>query len=226
MLLQKGADINKIQRDGSTPLHAAAYFGHFLVVGLLLEYGVRIDIRNKWGSTALDESHSIEIESLITNASSDSIFTLKTTLMEKQLVSEMRPIEFKGQVIAKELIRHPNALDPKTSFGLDTILEKWELTWHGTQFKNLESILKDGLLPSGTREIKPPPGHFELGLNFCDVPNWAAAIFLSPSLQYSAHAAYYDRVTSNKEQWCVLIKTYCNPGSYRAYDPTVLRYFD
>ena len=226
MLLQKGADINKIQQDGSTPLHAAAYFGHSLVVGLLLEYGARIDITNKWGHTAFDEGRSVRIKSLVMNASLDLIFSLKTTLMEQQLVSEMRPIEFKGQVIAKELIRHPNALDRKTSFGLDTILEKWEMTWHGTRFKNLQSIMKHGLLPAGTGGIEPPPGHFKLGAFFCNIPNWAAAIFVSPSLTYSAHAAYSERVMSNKEQWCVLIKAYCKPESYKAYDLTVSRYLD
>ena len=74
MLLEKGAEINKIQRDGSTPLHAAAFFGQSLVVGLLLEYGAQTDIKNKWGQTALQEGHSTDITNLITNASSDLIF--------------------------------------------------------------------------------------------------------------------------------------------------------
>ena len=224
MLLKEGAEINKIQRDGSTPLHAAAFFGQPLVVGLLLQYGARTDIKNKWGQTALQESHSTDITNLIQNATSDFIFSLKTKLMAKQLVSEMRPIEFKGRVIAKELIRHPNTLDPKTRTKLNTILKTWEMTWHGTRFKNLESILANGLLPAGTRGIKPPHGHFKLGETFFGIPNWAAAIFLSPSILYSAHAAYSERVMSNKEQWCVLFKVYCLPESYKAYDPTVLRY--
>ena len=224
MLLQKGADINKIQRDGSTSLHAAAFYGQPLVVGLLLEYGARADIKNRWGQTALEESHSADITNLIQNASSDFIFSLKTKLTTKQLVSEMRPIEFKGKVIAKELIRHPNTLDPKTRRELNTILKSWEMTWHGTRFENIESILTHGLLPAGTRGIKPPANHFKLGETFFNIPNWAAAIFLSPSMLYSAHAAYSGRVMSNKEQWCILFKVYCNPGSYKAYDPTVLRY--
>ena len=226
MLLQEGADINKIQRDGSTPLHAAAFFGQSLVVGLLLEYGARADIKNNWGQTALEESHSTYITNLIQNASSDLIFSLKTKLMAKQIVSEMRLIEFKDrdgidQVIAKELIRHPNAFDPKTRRELNTILKSWEMTWHGTHYANLESILEHGLLPAGTGGIKPPPGHFKLDETWFGVGNWAAAIFLSPSILYAAHAVYSERVLSNRENWCVVVKAYCRPGSYKAYDPTV-----
>ena len=225
MLLQKGADINKVQRDGSTPLHGAAYFGHFLVVGLLLEYGAQTKLTNTWGQTALQESKSPDIEELIKNASSDYIFSLKTEMSEKKIVSEMRPIEFKGQHIAKELIRHPDLFDSKTRAEMDTIFENWEMGWHGTNIKNVESILKQGLLPSGTNGIKPPPGHFRLDTKWFDVENWAAAIFLSPSVLYAGHAAYSERVMSNNQQWCVLIKAYCPPGSYKAYNPTVLRYF-
>ena len=205
MLLQEGADINKIQRDGSTALHVAAFYGHLHVVRLLLEYGARTDIKNNWQETALGESNSTEITNLIKDASSDFIFSAKTTFKEKQLVSGMRPIEFKGQLIAKELIRHPSRFDEKT------------------KFKHLEAILIQGLLPAGTGDIKPPPGHFRLGKTFSDIPNWAAAIFVSPSIMYSAHKAYSERVTSANENWCVLIKAYCRPESYKAYDPTVLR---
>jgi hypothetical protein len=98
------------------------------------------------------------------------------------------------------------------------------MTWHGTKSKNIESILTNGLLPAGTGGIKPPDNHFKLGEAFFGVENWAAAIFLSPSLLYSAHAAYSERVMSKKESWSILFKVYCNPTSYKAYDPTVLRY--
>ena len=53
LLLQNGASVNEVQKDGSTPLHGAAYFGHALVVGLLLQHGATSDIKNNWGNSAL-----------------------------------------------------------------------------------------------------------------------------------------------------------------------------
>lgn len=47
-LLEKDASVDEPQRDGSTPLHAVAYFGHERVIKLLLQYGARTDIVNKW----------------------------------------------------------------------------------------------------------------------------------------------------------------------------------
>lgn len=224
MLLNEGAEINKIQRDGSTSLHVASYYGHSLIVGLLLEYGARTDIKNRWGNTALVESSLDSVKSLIKNASTDVIFSLKTDFMRKNLVSRMRPIEFKDKVIAKELIRDKRLLDEWTRSLLPSIVKNWDLVWHGTEFKNLESIMKHGLLPAGTNGVKPPSGHIQLGKDFLGIKNWAAAIFVSPSILYSAHAAYSERIMSKNEQWSVLLKVYCRPDSYKAYDPTVLRY--
>lgn len=224
MLLQKGSPVNQVQRDGSTPLHGAAYYNHTLVVGLLLEYGAKIDIKNRWGHTALQETGSTEIQSLIQTASSDRILSLEAMLKEKRLVASVRPIEFNGKVIAKELLRDPRTLDRRTREKWNTILRTWKLTWHGTKYSNLPSIIKKGLIPSGTDGIKPPAGHFKLGQEYQGLRNWAAAIFLSPSLFYSAHEAYSERVLSKREQWCVLVKVYCNPGCYTSHDPTVFEY--
>ena len=111
MLLQKGASVDEAQRDGSTPLHAAAYFGHAQVVRLLLQYGARTNLRNNWGNASLDESATSEIRRLIENASIDQISSLAADLREKQLVLNVRVIEYRGEVIARELIRDPRALD-------------------------------------------------------------------------------------------------------------------
>lgn len=48
-----GADINARNKDGMTPLHAAAWTGQKEAVGLLIEKGTDIDAKNNEGLTAL-----------------------------------------------------------------------------------------------------------------------------------------------------------------------------
>ena len=226
MLLENGADNNKIQKDGSTPLHAAAYFGHPLVVELLLQYGARTDIKNSWGKTALVESTTTEIRNMIENPPPDLINSLAGIMKERKLVSEFKGYRTKPseQMYAIELIRHPNVYDAETRAKLPEYMRSWKLTWHGTRYKNLESIMEHGLLPSGSKGIKPPPGHFALGKKYQGITNWAAAIFVSPSIWYAADSAYAEKVKSQGDEWCVLIKAFCKPDSYGRYDPTVFRY--
>ena len=221
LLLEKGAPIDKCQVNGSTPLHAASYFGHTLIVGLLLECGAKTDIKNKFGHTAQEESASGEIRSLIENSSSDVISSLVAELREMKLVRSVQLKEFQGEVIAREMVREPHSRDPTTRVKWENIQNTWEPTWHGTRFKHLKSIMKKGLVPSGSRGIKPSEGHIGLDIELFGVKNWAAAIFISPSILYAGHAVYSERVVSEHQQWCVLVKTRCKPGSYKAYNPTV-----
>jgi ankyrin repeat protein len=53
LLLDRGADINAINCDGSTPLHKAASNGHTEVVRLLLDKGADINAPSRDGSTPL-----------------------------------------------------------------------------------------------------------------------------------------------------------------------------
>ena len=69
----------------------------------------------------------------------------------------VRVIEYQGEVIARELICDPRALDAQTRMEWDAIHRTWELALHGTRFAYLESIIKKGLLPA------VEPGHFRLG---------------------------------------------------------------
>ena len=53
MLLQRGANINRTERTGATPLYLACESGHFDVTRLLLAGGADADRPNEFGETPL-----------------------------------------------------------------------------------------------------------------------------------------------------------------------------
>jgi hypothetical protein len=60
----KSNDINRIESNGSTALHAASYYGHANIVRLLLERGADTTIRNKYEKTAKEEASTDEVHSV------------------------------------------------------------------------------------------------------------------------------------------------------------------
>ena len=54
LLLDRGADKDKADRDGWTPLMAAASSGEVQVVEVLLRRNAALDLQDKKGRTALD----------------------------------------------------------------------------------------------------------------------------------------------------------------------------
>lgn len=220
LLLEKGASISEVQSTGSTPLHVAAHYGHTEIVGLLLQYGAKADIKDQFEKTALNESATPAITSLIQTASEDKILSLTAELRNKNLVHRVQLIKYQGEVIAKELTRAQNALDQDTQARWNDICRDWESAWHGTRYENLESILMNGLRPgTGANNIAPEAGLYELNQEHLRASNWARAIFLTPCILFASHEEYSERVSSESQLWCVLMKAYCKPGSYKSYKP-------
>lgn len=228
-LLKMGISVNKKQVDGSTPLHAASFYGQRLIVELLLRYGADATIKNRWGFTPVDEAFSDEIKQVILSHKEDHVHQVMSSLIRKNLAHNVRLVTHRGNVIGREVFRHHDAFDHKTKLVLHSLYSNWISVWHGTKSKHLESILRYGLKPSGSKlpdgsTIKPPGNHYGLGETHFGIRNWANAIFLSPSISYSSHACYSERIFSCNEQWCVLIKALVNPTAYTMHEPTVYRY--
>jgi ankyrin repeat protein len=53
-LLDSGANLHTVDKNGWTPLHTASRNGHLVVVKLLLKYGVDINLRNGANNTPAD----------------------------------------------------------------------------------------------------------------------------------------------------------------------------
>ena len=224
-LIKKGININDVQKDGSTALHGAAYYGQELIVQLLIEYGIDINIKNKFGSTATDEAKTTLIKELILNSKEDRIMNLYHNLYSKGLVSNVVLIKKKGKVIAKKLMCSSSILPSNFNY----INTNWVPVWHGTKFKFLESIIKNGLKPSGSKlsdgtEIVPLAGHISMDQTVSGIKNWAKAVFVSPSIFYSSDAVYAERINSNSERWAVLVEARVKPDCYTAHNSTVFKY--
>lgn len=230
-LLKLGIPVNKWQVDGSTPLHAASYYGQRLIVELLLRYGADPIITNRWGCTPADEAYTDEIKQVIMSYKEDHVSRFVISQIQKGLASRIRLVEREGSVIGKEVLRNPRAFDPATRRTLDSIASNWVTAWHGTKFQHLESILHYGLKPTGSMlpdgtVVKSPWDHFGLGETHFGVYNWANAIFLSPSIAYASHACYSERIFSLNEQWCVLVKALVEPSAYTMHEPSTIFKYD
>ncbi len=53
-LIASGAEVERRDRDGGTPLHAAVFFAHPEVVNLLVANGADVQVKNQRGESALD----------------------------------------------------------------------------------------------------------------------------------------------------------------------------
>jgi ankyrin repeat protein len=53
LLLERGLDVNALDKDQNTPLHSASYLGRLEIVRVLLDYGARICSENNRAQTPL-----------------------------------------------------------------------------------------------------------------------------------------------------------------------------
>ena len=226
-LINKGLNVNDIQSSGSTPLHGAAYYGQINVVKILMVYGAQTNIKNKYGHLAKDEAKSKEIQDLLKENEKDPIERLYKSLIQKNLVNELIPLSINGKIVAKKILCKLNNLPKK--YKSEDIDNSWITAWHGTNFSCLESIVEIGLKPSGGKlkngkEIQVCVSHIGRRLTFDEFHDWANAIFVSPSIFYSASPAYAKDISCNNELWKVLVEVRVRPNSYYERESTFPSY--
>ena len=223
-ILSIGANVNQRQGAGSTALHVAAYYGHKYVVELLLRCGADMSITNDNGDRPIAYADNERVKQLILEVKASKLNTFAYDVVNKGLTCGVRFIyhpENKNEIIAREFVRAQSVVDITTVVTLNKILTSWKPAWHGTSFNNLSSIIKKGLLPAGTGGIAPPDGHIPLGMSALGIEDWAAAVFVSPSILYASHNVYAERILAEGDKWCCLVKVYCEKGHYTKHQSTV-----
>ena len=131
------------------------------------------------------------------------------------------PIYIKGKIVAKKILCKVN--------NLAEVDNDWITAWHGTNFKNLESIVEVGLKPAGGilkngKEIQVCVFHIARALTVNDIHDWANAIFVSPSIFYSASPSYAKDISCNNNLWKVLVEVRVKPNSYYEHKSTCPQY--
>jgi hypothetical protein len=193
----------------------------------LLEYGSKTDIKNIYGKSPLLDSARTSIKKIISDRENDKITCLLNKLLDKNLAKKLIVVKYQDMIIGKKIIRNNEYLSKELD--LNYIRRNWEVGWHGTKYEFLESIMKYGLYPSGSKldngvEIKPLDGHVQLETKVAGFDDWAKAIFVSPSVFYAGHPVYAKTFFSGGEEYCVIIETRIKPGSFTKHPPTVVQY--
>ncbi len=228
-LLDKGISINDIENSGNTPLHGASYYGQINVVKLLLSYGAKTNIKNKLGHLPKDEAMTKEVNNIFIENEEDPILKIYKSLSSKNIAEKLIPISryYPDNIVAKKIICKLNNL-PEQYKSLD-IEKNWITAWHGTKFKYLKSIAEFGLKPAGGkldngREIGVRINHIGRDQTVDSIPDWANAIFVSPSIFYAACPAYAKEISYKNEQWKVLVEVRVKPNSYFERNSTYKKY--
>ena len=233
LLLENGANVNDFDNNQSTPLHAAVYYGHENIIKLLISYGADINQKNDLGEIPSDEAPSIRYKNLINDSQNDIILNLyhylkSINLVERLLKIKKYNITTKNEdFIAIKFIPSYKLLLPDDFYD---VWKNWDAAWHGTKLEYIESILKNGLKESGSiltdwNKITPQNDHVQFGVQLNNVNDWANAVFVSPSVFYSTHPTYSQRINSTfyGKSWAILIETRLLPGSYQSYKTTTTR---
>jgi len=96
-------ELNQLQPNGSTPLHAATFYNHKEIVKLLLEHNCPRTTLNLYGNTAYDEAKSVEMKQLFLRPNSTDRFHETNTA---ETLSVFLPEEDIESVNVSQIVNH------------------------------------------------------------------------------------------------------------------------
>jgi ankyrin repeat protein len=127
-LINKGMNVNEVQKTGSTALHGAAYYGQINVIKVLLNYGAKTNIKNNFGHLPIDEAMTEEIKTILKESEEDKVLKLYRSLLSKNIAYQLIPINHDGTTIGKKIMCKLINL-PKQYKSLK-IEKDWVSAWH------------------------------------------------------------------------------------------------
>ena len=103
------------------------------------------------------------------------------------------------------------------------------IAYHGTRIDVIQSILIDGLVVPGTLvsngiRVKPPANHIPLYTKANNIPNFAGAIFVSPSIYYCLDPVYATSFEYEGRRLLPLLECSVKFGSFTTHRSTLPLY--
>lgn len=204
-LLKYGADPEKKQLNGSTPLHVACYYRHKDIVELILQVGSSYKIKNKFNNLPEDESTE-EIKQIIGKYKSDCGY--KFFLDNRSYFKNIKLL-FDNYILCGKRC------------SINETNKDWDLAWHGTMLKYIPSIIKYGLKKCGEKagdieiDIRNDTNRIGRDNKFREKNDWAGAVFTSNSLFYATARAYAEHFKDkNGVEWIVVLECRIKPHTY------------
>ena len=78
--------MNYLQVDGIACLCEASFYGHHIIVELLLEYGADPTAKNKWGNTPVDKARFNDVCELFSKYKDNAISKTVNSLMAQNQI--------------------------------------------------------------------------------------------------------------------------------------------
>ncbi|CAF4120098.1 unnamed protein product [Adineta steineri] len=101
--------------------------------------------------------------------------------------------------------------------------------YHGTSINVIRSILMDGLVMPSTVvsngfRVCPPAGHIARGVQAFGIPDFANALFVSPSIHYCSDPVYAVTFSSGDQQMIAVLDCRIRNDAFKAFASTVPSY--